>query len=115
MMERPVVRVGVIGGGFVGAALVQLLSDPARHVALVDAATAPLELVGVAVRDASKPRAGIDPALLTTDVEGLIASDLDVVGINEYIGWYSHLPADADAAEMEIRLRQAADYERIRR
>jgi hypothetical protein len=44
-----------------------------------------------------------------------IASDLDVVGINEYIGWYSHLPADADAAEMEIRLRQAADYERIRR
>jgi homoserine dehydrogenase len=63
----------------VGAALVQLLSDPARHVALVDAATAPLELVGVAVRDASKPRAGIDPALLTTDVEGLIASDLDVL------------------------------------
>jgi beta-glucuronidase len=28
-----------------------------------------------------------------------IAADLDVVGINEYIGWYSHPPADADATE----------------
>jgi beta-glucuronidase len=28
-----------------------------------------------------------------------IASDLDVMGINEYIGWYSHLPGDADATE----------------
>jgi beta-glucuronidase len=28
-----------------------------------------------------------------------IAGDLDVVGINEYIGWYSHPPADADAME----------------
>ncbi|MFY9782554.1 MAG: homoserine dehydrogenase [Acidimicrobiales bacterium] len=77
-MERPV-RVGVIGGGFVGSALVQLLSDPTRLEALVDGATAPLELVGVAVRDAAKARPGIDPALLTTDVEKLIASDLDVL------------------------------------
>jgi homoserine dehydrogenase len=77
-MERPV-RVGVIGGGFVGSALVELLNDPERHEALVDAATAPLELVGVAVRDLSKSRPGVDPALLTTDVEKLIDSDLDVL------------------------------------
>jgi homoserine dehydrogenase len=78
-MENPAVRVGVIGGGFVGAALVALLSDPTRHEALVDGATAPLELVGVAVRDSTKARPGIDPSLLTTDVEQLIASDLDIL------------------------------------
>jgi homoserine dehydrogenase len=77
-MEKPV-RVGVIGAGFVGSALVQLLSDPARREALVDGATAPLELVGVAVRDESKFRVGVDPALLTSDVEKLIANDLDVL------------------------------------
>ena len=69
----------MIGGGFVGAALVRLLCDPSRHEALVDAATAPLELVGVAVRDVTKPREGVDPKLLTNDVESLIASDLDVL------------------------------------
>jgi homoserine dehydrogenase len=78
-MENPAVRVGVIGGGFVGAALVTLLCDPTRREALVDGATAPLELVGVAVRDATKARPGVDPALLTTDVDKLIASDLDIL------------------------------------
>jgi len=78
-MGTRVVRVGVIGAGFVGSSLVQLLTDPSHHHALVDAATAPLELVGVAVRDASKPRPGIDKALLTTDVEGLIKKDLDIL------------------------------------
>ena len=78
-MERPVVRVGVIGGGFVGSALVRLLSDPSRNVALVDAATAPLELVGVAVRDLARSRPGVEARLLTTDVEKLIASDLDIL------------------------------------
>ena len=78
-MGTRVVRVGVIGAGFVGSSLVQLLTDPTRHHALVDAATAPLELVGVAVSDTSKPRPGIDKALLTTDVEGLIEKDLDIL------------------------------------
>ncbi len=32
----------------------------------------PLELVGVAVRDSSAPREGVDPALLTTDAESLV-------------------------------------------
>jgi homoserine dehydrogenase len=78
-MDEPVVRVGVIGAGNVGAALVALLSDPTRTHALIDGATAPLELVGVAVHDRSKERPGIDPSLLTDDVEGLIAKDLDVL------------------------------------
>ena len=65
-MEKPV-RVGVIGGGFVGAAFVQLLSDSARHEALVDGATAPLELVGVAVRELDKPHPAGYTQRFTTD------------------------------------------------
>jgi homoserine dehydrogenase len=78
-MERPAVRVGVIGAGFVGAALAQLLSDATRQHAILDAATAPVQLVGVAVRDLERARPGIDPRLLTNDVDALIANDLDVV------------------------------------
>jgi homoserine dehydrogenase len=79
-MNKPVVRVGVIGAGFVGSALIELLSDPSRHVALVDAATVPLEVVGVAVRDAAKPRPGIAPELLTTDASHISEIDgLDIL------------------------------------
>jgi len=79
-MNKPVVRVGVIGAGFVGSALIELLSDPSRHVALVDAATVPLEVVGVAVRDAAKPRPGIAPELLTTDAAHISQIDgLDIL------------------------------------
>jgi homoserine dehydrogenase len=79
-MDKPVIRVAVIGAGFVGGALVELLSDPSRHVALVDAATAPIELVGVAVRDAAKPRKGVVAELLTTDAAALAArTDIDIL------------------------------------
>ncbi len=78
-MGSPTIRVGVVGAGFVGGALVELLVDPSRHDALVDAATAPLELVGVAVRDASKSRPGVPSDLVTTDVEGLLSRDLDIL------------------------------------
>ena len=79
-MDTPVVRVGIIGAGNVGSALVGLLSEPSRHVALVDAATARLELVGVAVRDATKPRPGIPEELLTSDAAGLAAqSPIDIL------------------------------------
>ncbi len=78
-MERGVIRVGVIGAGNVGRALVGLLSDPTRAHALEDAATAPLELVGVGVRDATLPRPGVADNLLTSDVAGLIEKDLDVL------------------------------------
>ncbi|MGC2169364.1 MAG: homoserine dehydrogenase [Acidimicrobiales bacterium] len=78
-MKDGVVRVGVIGGGFVGTSLAQLLSDPSRREALTDAATADVELAGVAVRDLSKARPGIPKVLLTDDVESLIDSDLDIL------------------------------------
>ena len=79
-MNKPVVRVGIIGAGNVGGALVELLNDPERQEALLDAATGPIELVGVAVRDAAKRRKGIPKQLLTTDVAGLVAGDdLDIL------------------------------------
>ena len=49
-MTEPVVRVGIIGAGNVGGALVRLLADQSRASALLDAASSRLELVGVAVR-----------------------------------------------------------------
>ena len=79
-VDKPVVRVGIIGAGFVGNALVQLLIDESRHAALLDAATGPIELVGVAVRDSAKTRPGVPAELLTTDAEALSnRADLDVL------------------------------------
>jgi len=79
-MNPPVVRVGVIGAGFVGGALLQLLSDTSRTVALVDAATTTIEVVGVAVQDPSRSRPGISPDILTTDAAALAArEDLDIL------------------------------------
>jgi homoserine dehydrogenase len=79
-VSTPVIRVGVIGAGFVGGALVELLLDPSRHVALLDAATAPIEVVGVAVRDAAKVRAGVPAELVTTDPMALcLRDDLDIL------------------------------------
>ncbi len=79
-MTTPVIRVGVIGAGFVGSALLDLLLDPSRRDALEDAATASIEVVAVAVRDLTKPRPGIPSALLTDDAATLASStDLDVL------------------------------------
>jgi homoserine dehydrogenase len=79
-MTTPVVRVGVIGAGFVGSALIELMGDASRSVALVDAATSALEIVGVAVNDSSKDRPGISPELLTSDGAALAArKDLDIL------------------------------------
>jgi beta-glucuronidase len=36
---------------------------------------------------------------LAISIDDPIAANLDVIGINEYIGWYSHSPAEADTAE----------------
>ncbi len=79
-METPHVRLGIIGAGFVGRAFVQMLGDDSRQIALVDGATAVLEVVGVAVRDATTPREGIDSALLVEDPMALAArEDVDIL------------------------------------
>ena len=79
-MSTPTVRIGVIGAGFVGSAFAQMLLDAERQIALVDAATSALELVGVAVRDTSKPRAGIPSHLLTDDAQALAErADVDIL------------------------------------
>jgi homoserine dehydrogenase len=79
-MNTPKLRVGVIGAGNVGRALVDLLNDESRHIALVDAAMATLEVVGVAVRDPEKPRPGVDAKLLTYDAMALAnREDLDIL------------------------------------
>jgi homoserine dehydrogenase len=79
-MDTPHVRLGIVGAGFVGRAVVQMLTDESRQVALVDGATAILEVVGVAVRDTSTPREGIDPALIVGDpLELASRDDVDIL------------------------------------
>ena len=79
-MDKPVIRVAVIGAGNVGSSFVGLLSDSSRQEALLDAATGTIELVAVAVRDPSAPRPGIDPALLSTDGAAVAArEDIDIL------------------------------------
>lgn len=64
------VRIALLGCGTVGSAVARRLRDrEARYAALLGR---PLELVGVAVRDRSRTREGVDPALLTTDPEALV-------------------------------------------
>lgn len=72
---RPALPLALLGGGTVGAAVARgLLQHPDRYAA----AGRPVELTGVAVRDASRAREGIPAQLLTTDAAAL-AADADVV------------------------------------
>lgn len=64
------VRVAVLGAGTVGSAVVRLLHERAeRYAARVGR---PLEVTGVAVRDAGRQREGVPAELLTTDAEALV-------------------------------------------
>ncbi len=64
-------RVALLGCGVVGTEVARLLVTQADELAA--RVGAPLELVGIAVRDLATPRdAVIDPSLLTTDAEGLV-------------------------------------------
>ncbi len=69
--------VALLGGGTVGSQVARLLRESADD--LTARAGARLRLVGVGVRDAGKPREGIDPELLTDDLETLASSGADVV------------------------------------
>ncbi|MEO3809654.1 homoserine dehydrogenase [Sphaerisporangium sp. B11E5] len=69
----------LLGCGVVGSQVVRLLHEQADDLAA--RIGAPLELAGVAVRRLGRKRDGdVDPALLTTDAEGLVArDDIDIV------------------------------------
>lgn len=72
------VRIAQLGCGNVGAQVVRLLSEHADD--LTPRVGRPLELVGVAVRDASRPRDRVPGHLLTDDAEALVSQEgIDLV------------------------------------
>jgi homoserine dehydrogenase len=77
MTARPL-RIALLGCGVVGTEVVRLLAEQSHD--LEARIGAPLELAGIAVRNLSITRDPVvDPSLLTTDAEGLIAKDIDIV------------------------------------
>ncbi|MCK2221734.1 homoserine dehydrogenase [Actinomadura sp. ATCC 31491] len=77
-------KVALLGCGVVGSQVIRLLHEQAGDLAA--RVGAPLELAGVAVRRLGRKRdVEVDPALLTTDAEALVARD-DVDIVIEVIG-----------------------------
>ncbi|NYI42189.1 homoserine dehydrogenase [Demequina lutea] len=75
MSDTPV-KIALFGPGTVGSQVARLLTEQSADLA--SRVGAPLEVVGVYVRDIGKDRVGLDPALLTDDADALIAK-ADVV------------------------------------
>ncbi len=55
----------------------------------------PTRLVSAALQDHESAQGD----RIAISIEDPIADDLDVLGNNEYIGWYTHTPADADSVD----------------
>jgi beta-glucuronidase len=55
----------------------------------------PTRLVSAALQDHESAQGD----RIAISIEDPIADDLDVLGNNEYIGWYTHAPADADSVD----------------
>jgi homoserine dehydrogenase len=77
--ERAALKVALVGCGVVGSAVYRLLAEQSADLSA--RAGAALEVAGVAVRDASRPRAvSVAPDLLTTDAFALVTRpDIDIV------------------------------------
>ncbi|WP_433264543.1 homoserine dehydrogenase [Actinosynnema sp. CS-041913] len=73
--QKPI-KVALLGCGTVGTEVVRLLTDQAAD--LTARVGAPVELAGIAVRKPNKHRE-VPAELLTTDVDALVESDVDVV------------------------------------
>ena len=73
-----VVRIGMLGCGTVGQGVVRILHETAGTI---ERATGHrLEIARVLVRDAQADRPGLDPAVLTTDVEDILGDDqIDII------------------------------------
>ena len=78
-VEQAPVRIGMLGCGTVGGALLELLAAEAEAIA--NRTGLVLEVVRVAVRDVGRSRPGVtDPSVLTDDAAGVVAADdVDVV------------------------------------
>jgi homoserine dehydrogenase len=78
MMRTRPLKVALLGCGVVGSEVARIMTTHADDLAA--RIGAPLELAGVAVRRPDRVRAGIDPALVTTDATALVKrGDIDVV------------------------------------
>lgn len=73
---RPI-RIALIGAGTVGSKVASLMLEQADDLEARSGAA--LVLVGIGVKDATKARPGIPKELITTDIPGLIAKDIDIV------------------------------------
>lgn len=76
-MAQDRVRVAVLGCGVVGTEVVRLLREDATELA--SRVGAPLELVGIGVRDASAPRDAVVPRELLTEDTAALVRRADVV------------------------------------
>lgn len=76
-------NIAMLGCGNVGSQVARLLLEQGE--ALEKRVGTPLQLVGIAVRDASKERPGVPRDLLTQDAEALVARD-DVDIVVEVVG-----------------------------
>lgn len=65
------IKVAVLGAGVVGSQVVRLLAE--QKAELTQRIGAPIEVIGVAVRDPKRSRHGVPTELLTTDAAALVA------------------------------------------
>lgn len=72
MTQKQDVKIGLLGAGTVGLQVARILHDQQQELAA--RAGANLVLSGVAVRDTSKARQGLNRNLLTTDIDAVIES-----------------------------------------
>ncbi|MED1785390.1 homoserine dehydrogenase [Brevibacillus fortis] len=77
-MSAEVVRVGLLGLGTVGGGVIKTIRS--QQEKLASRLGKRIEIVKALVRDSEKERAvHVDPALLTTDFEDVLSSDVDIV------------------------------------
>ncbi|MGA0107596.1 MAG: homoserine dehydrogenase, partial [Candidatus Nanopelagicales bacterium] len=77
MSEPKALTVAVIGAGTVGSEVISLIQLQAEDLAI--RIGAPLEIIGVGVKDPTKSRPQIDSNLITDDIYSLLEKKPDIV------------------------------------